>query len=434
MKTMFCLVCLGACGLLPPACRADLQEYLKKPEPKFSWKVQKKNDTFQGTVFEIQLVSQTWQDTVWEHSLQVFLPKKVEPTRTMFLWNTGGKPDLKSELLGFTLAQKMNAPVAFLFGIPNQPLLDGKKEDALIAETFVRYLDTRDENWPLLFPMTKSLVKAMDALQQFAKEEWKTEVKSFVVSGASKRGWTTWLTAAADPRVKAIVPMVFDMLCFDKQLPHQLHSFGKYSDQIKDYTQRGLIPSPDTASAKKLWCMVDPWFCREKLAMPKLIINGSNDPYWTVDALNLYWDDLKGDKWVLYVPNARHGLEQKMPDERRDLKRAVNGVSAFARQQIHDQPMPKLKWRHDDQGDRLRLVVDCDPAPLTARLWLAQAETRDFREALWKEEKAELADGKVTASTPRPRSGFQAYYAEMDFEIEGLHYQLSTQLRVVEGK
>ena len=108
----------------------------------------------------------------------------------MVLWNQGGRPNPGSTILGMQLATKVRAPVAFLYGVPKQPLFGGKTEDALIAETFVRYLETKDGTWPLLFPMVKSVVKAMDALQAFAKQEWKFEVKSFVVTGGSKRGWT----------------------------------------------------------------------------------------------------------------------------------------------------------------------------------------------------------------------------------------------------
>src|SRR5207237_6867623 len=137
-----------------------------------------------------------------------------------------------------------------------------------IAETFVRYLKTKDESWPLLFPMVKSLVKAMDALQAFARAEWGVEVTSFIVSGASKRGWTTWLTAAADRRVCAIAPLVIDTLNMAEQLPHQIKSFGRYSEQIGDYTARGLVPLPDGDVARKLWRMTDPFTYRESLNLP----------------------------------------------------------------------------------------------------------------------------------------------------------------------
>src|SRR5207248_2190448 len=124
-----------------------------------------------GTVYELSLVSQTWHDIRWEHGLQVFVPAGARPQPTMVLWNQGGSPNPGSVLLGLEIARKVGAPVAFLYGVPNQPLFGGKREDALIAETFVRYLETKDSSWPLLFPMVKSLVRAMDALQAFAKEE-----------------------------------------------------------------------------------------------------------------------------------------------------------------------------------------------------------------------------------------------------------------------
>src|SRR5262249_13704366 len=147
----------------------------------------------------------------WQHAVVIYQPKSIKPRDVMFLWVTGGKPSLANAAFALEMATKMQAPVAFLYDIPNQPLFDGKDEDALIAETFVQYLKTKDDSWPLLFPMVKSVIKAMDAVQAFAKDEWKFEVKKFIVSGASKRGWTTWLTGASgDSRVKAIAPLVID--------------------------------------------------------------------------------------------------------------------------------------------------------------------------------------------------------------------------------
>src|SRR5262245_39984927 len=168
--------------------RADLFEYVKRTDDSFQWKLKDKVAAASGTMYTIELTSQTWQGIRWEHLMVVYIPEGVKPTDTLFLWNDGGRPDPLKSFLAFELSKRGKIPVAFLYGIPNQPLFEGKKEDALIAETFIRFLKTEDESWPLLFPMVKSLVRAMDALQAFAKEEWKTEVKSFVVSGGSKRG------------------------------------------------------------------------------------------------------------------------------------------------------------------------------------------------------------------------------------------------------
>ena len=147
--------------------------------------------------------------------------------------------------LGLELARKIKAPVAFVYHIPNQPLLEGNlREDDLIAETFVRYLKSEDDNWPLLLPMVKSVVKAMDVLQAFSKKEWSAPVDQFIVAGASKRGWTTWLTAAVDPRVGAIAPVVIDVLNMREQMSRQIEAFGAYSVRLVPYSSRGLCQSP----------------------------------------------------------------------------------------------------------------------------------------------------------------------------------------------
>ena len=163
-----------ACGLfaLPTAdARADLLEYVQKPEPHFAWKLVHKIDSPAGVVYDIEMTSQTWEGIDWTHQLQVYQPKDIAPNAVMLLYNTGGKANDANIAFGMGLAIQVGAPCAILYGIPNQPLFDGKKEDALIAETFVRFLKTNDADWPLLFPMAKSVVKAMDALQAFSMQE-----------------------------------------------------------------------------------------------------------------------------------------------------------------------------------------------------------------------------------------------------------------------
>jgi PhoPQ-activated pathogenicity-related protein len=427
---LMALLCAAVPAWAAPA-RADLAEYVKKPDPAFSWKLAEKSDVGGGRVYDIELVSQKWHGIVWDHHLVVYLAAGVKPGKTMVLMNTGGVPNDGSRLLGLEMGRQCGAPVAILFGIPKQPLFDGKKEDALIVETFVRYLDGGDESWPLLFPMVKSVVRAMDALQAFAKEEWKVPVADFLVTGASKRGWTTWLTAATgDPRVKAIAPMVIDVLNMVEQMKNQQRSFGRPSDMVHDYVERGLVPPPDTERARRLWRMIDPYNYRDQLTLPKLMILGNNDPYWTTDALNLYWDGLKGDKWVAYVPNAGHNLRQ---NDELVPARAIAALAGFTRHVIAGNPMPKLAWKHDDDGGRLRLTVEASPPPKGARLWVAEAPTRDFRKARWEERSATVGKDGVVGTVAPPKEGCLAFYGDLDYDIGGVTFHLCTQVRIAGG-
>lgn len=434
LRIVFALFAFAIANLIAAPSSADLQTYINKPEPAFEWQLKNKIDRELGDrIYDIQFVSQLWQGTKWQHQLQIYRPTNAAPGTTMFLWVTGGGAAPATVSLGLELARKIKAPVAFLYHIPNQPLLEGNlREDDLIAESFVRYLKSGDENWPLLFPMVKSVVKAMDVLQAFGKKEWNAPIDKFIVSGASKRGWTTWLTAAADKRVGAIAPVVIDVLNMGAQMPLQLKAFGAYSSMLAAYSSRGLLPIPQTPAGRRLLSMVDPWAYRDGLTMPKLVINGTNDLYWATDALNLYWDGIPNDKWVLYIPNAGHNLRRQDRPPAEQLNHLITNLAAFSRHQINGTRMPRLRWKHESADGKLRLTIDSAPAPIAARLWVAQTATADFRTAQWREQEMSFSEGKIIGEVTQPEEGRLVFFGELDYEIDGLRYHLSTQMRMTD--
>jgi PhoPQ-activated pathogenicity-related protein len=83
-----------------------------------------------------------------------------------------------------------------------------------------------------------------------------------VVTGASKRGWTTWLTGASDKRVEAIAPMVIDVLNMPVSLDYQIKSWGDYSIQIEDYVKLGIPQSTGSADGQAITAMIDPYSYR----------------------------------------------------------------------------------------------------------------------------------------------------------------------------
>lgn len=409
-------------GATDRVARADLDEYIKKPDSAFAWSQTSSTATKSGVITSIKLTSQVWQGIAWSHELRVYEPREIVHPDAMLLFITGGDMERKASeddhKQAFGLAQICGARVAVLPQVPNQPLLDGKTEDELIAETFVRYLATKDENWPLLFPMAKSAIKAMDALQSWARENGKP-VSRFVVTGGSKRGWTTWLTGAVDDRVIAIAPMVIVMLNLGPQGPNQLKVWGRYSEQIHDYVERGLMETVATPTGTNLWKMVDPFTYRQRLQKPKLLINGANDRYWTLDALDLYWNDLQGPKYLIELPNAGHDLKAN-----RDW--ATSGLGAFFHHVVLNRPMPQLTWDFAQQaaGD-FHFTIRSSPAPLAARIWTARSQNRDFRESKW--DGSPLKPGETMAYHGQAvSSGRLACFGEVEYQVNGIPFHLTT--------
>ncbi|MBU6401487.1 MAG: hypothetical protein KGS61_14315, partial [Verrucomicrobia bacterium] len=230
------LACCWVGDATVAAANDALGRYVRRPDASYNWKVTDQKVVEGFTVAHLELVSQTWRGQFWSHHLQLVRPPTVRNPDIALLFITGDGEGDRDLGMVRTLAERAGAIAAVLTKVPNQPLYHGRKEDALIAYTFDQYLKTGDATWPLLFPMVKSAVRAMDTVQTFAEREFHQSIKHFVVTGASKRGWTTWLTGAADRRVVAIAPIVIDMLNMKAQARWAEKVYGRQSEQIQDYT------------------------------------------------------------------------------------------------------------------------------------------------------------------------------------------------------
>lgn len=412
-------------AVAPETATREIVKFLEQPEPAFAWR-QVDQRTIRGTTIRhLKLTSQTWHDLTWQHDLLVYEPAKLVHADHMLLYITGGAngkdPSMDVDT-GIAVATACQARVAMLHQVPNQPLLGGKFEDDLITDTWLRYLDSGDTSWPLLFPMTKSAVKAMDALEQLATKESWSPIKGFVVTGASKRGWTTWLTAANDKRVIGFAPMVIDMLNFSKQIKHQYELWGKPSEQVHDYTSKNLIRKdgvPRNDREAMLWLMMDPYHYRHQCTQPKLLIVGANDPYWATDAMTIYWNDLEGEKSIYRGANAGHGLEGSR-------EHALATLAVFFAAVVRGQPMPAVQWTNRSDDKSLVLTASSDQPPSKATLWVAKSATMDFRKSVWTPSSLTEKDGMWNGTVPVDEQSHAAAYIELTFDDDGRSYTLST--------
>jgi PhoPQ-activated pathogenicity-related protein/PKD repeat protein len=381
-----------------------LDKYVRKPDPAYGFREVGRVEQTGYTAHVLHFVSQQWRTaddiyaiggrrtTEWEHNLIIVRPRLTPPAfpkLTGFLIISGGSnprttPD--GVLIGLIgqAVQQSGAVVAVLEQVPNQPiqyethidpLREPRVEDNAIAVSYRQFLDEvpsladpSDSEWPLLLPMVKSAVRAMDATQQFMSTQGVT-VNDFVVAGASKRGWTTWLTAATDPgqRVVGIMPMVIDVLNMVPSLTHHWQVYGLWSNAIRDYERERVFDEIDTVEGALLRDIVDPWEYRGRLTMPKYVINSTGDQFFVLDSSQFYYSELLGDSRIRTIPNTDHGLSGV---DQRDASAQVIFDSLPFFNSVADRrvdAMPDIEWTYDESTSVLRITPSVTPQ--TVRLW-----------------------------------------------------------------
>ena len=421
----------------------DLDRYVRTPDPSYSWKLVQTLPGTGYTAYILEMKSLTWRSsaevdrTLWQHYMTVVKPDSVAPGPGILLIsggsNNGSAPTKASDDL-VNIAKTTGSIVTEQKQVPNQPLTfsnhDGKPhtEDGIIAFSWAQVMKSSDPTWSARFPMVKSSVRAMDTVQEFLRsaQGGGVTLEKFVVVGASKRGWTTWLVAAVDPRVAAAVPIVIDVLNVETFMKQHIESYGFWANSLYDYHYNKITEHVGSKEMTFMLANEDPYLFRKRLTMPKYMVNATGDEFFLPDGSQNYFDDLVGEKYLRYVPNANHSL---------DGTDALEGILAFFLRFRDGRDRPSFSWKFEG-SDSIR--VQTQDKPQKVLLWQATNPAgRDFRVEkigkVWTS--TELTDqggGAYVAKVPMPAKGYTAFLIELTFPSGQIFpLKFTSQVRVV---
>jgi PhoPQ-activated pathogenicity-related protein len=409
----------------PTGNKTALDKYVEAPDPSYKYELVSKTPGAGYTTYILKMTSQTWRSTgevdrnVWWHWMIMVKPDEVKSSKSL-LYISGGNNNSAAPKEAdppiVQIATATKSVVTELRMVPNQPLTfsDDKKprvEDEMIAYTWDKFLKTGDESWPARLPMTKAAVRAMDTVISFCGGEagGNAKIDGFVVAGGSKRGWTTWTTAVVDKRVVAIVPLVIDLLNVIPSFRHHFAVYGYYAPAVGDYETMGIMDQQNSPRYRELMKIEEPYEYRQRLTMPKFLINATGDQFFVPDSWQFYFNDLPGVKYLRYVPNAEHSLRGS--DAWMTLLACYNAI-------LTNSELPQFDWKVETDGT---IRVHARTKPSAVKLWQASNPgARDFRLTSigprWKSAPLQdQGDGVYVARVPAPKRGYTAYMVELTF-------------------
>lgn len=447
LKRLITLVALFLVGLqiVWADTETALQDYVRAADTAYGYTHVSTIPQSGFTIHVLSMTSQNWRvssevdRTLWSHWMAVIVPARVQSTTGAVLVAGGDNSQLPPNMnsteifIGAQLAMATGTVVTVIYNVPNQPLVftDApfpQREDALVAYSWDKAMDSADWSWPAYLPMVKSVVRAMDTAQTYAPTVTGLALQRFVVIGFSKRGAATWLTAAVDSRVSAIAPGVFDVLNLAPQLEHHFASYGFYTSAVQDYVNYNIVRRVRSPEGESLLKVVDPYSYRTTLGLPKFLINSPGDQFFLPDAEKYYLNELYGETVSRYVPNTDHSLSSSA-----GVANALTSLVAWYQHLIFGAARPLITV---SVAAGTLTVRSSSPATV-ARLWQANNQSaRDFRreaigEAWTSTTVTDSGGGTYVAMLAQPLVGYSAYYIELVYPgVAGVPQTYSTQVYV----
>ena len=319
-------------------------------------------------VTTLEMTSQIWKGTTWKHRVVIYQPKKLQfpDAATLFLTT---QPLPFDNITGQRAADAIGAPFCIVYDVPNQPLWK-RTENGLFGYTVSRAIQTGDGTWSLAFPMARTAVRALDAVNAYNALVKTPKVKRWLLVGFSKRGLAAWL-AATDSRVKGLVSLAYNNLDTPKQAAAERADWGELSPKLRPYMENGVEVAMATPRGEEILATWDPIQFRAQLDKPKLVVDATGNDYWTLKAFDQYADALPGATDFLIVAGTDHYMIGA-------FSQIFGAATAWSHHVLSGRALPQPKLGR--QGASWKFVA---PAARAATLYYAWSKNEDFRGANW---------------------------------------------------
>ena len=212
---------------------------------------------------------------------------------------------------------------------------------------------------------------------------------------------------------------------------HHYRAYGAWSDAVKDYIEQGIMDWMGTPQFRALMRIEEPYEYRDRLTMPKLMLNASGDQFFLPDSSQFYFDELRARSTSATCRTPSHSLDKTRCARRRCTRSMPPWSRAPQR--------PQIKWTFERDGS---IKVVSKQLPSDVQLWQAVNPTaRNFRlDAIgpaYTEHAARAARpehlGRQACS--RPPTGWTAFFVELTFAGTGKYpLKLTTGVRVLPDK
>jgi PhoPQ-activated pathogenicity-related protein len=142
--------------------------------------------------------------------------------------------------------------------------------------------------------------------------------------------------------------------------------------------------------------------------------------------MKFYFDDLEGENYIHYVPNAGYDLGYSME--------VIQALAAFSGIVATGGRHPQLIWSLSTENNAAVLRVTADESAVSANLWAASSPTGDFRSEQWTSSPINMATKpNFEAHIDLPAEGYRAFYAEVAFPSPfGGKYSKCTRVYIID--